>query len=111
MDINVTIEQKVTLAKEVARLKEIVSNLKIQKDDILKKNAELEKITDGLAEKIKEAAKEAMKQLNIDENLMKEIEEKINTEAQRIKDALLAKSETEPKDINEALRKAREITG
>ena len=52
-----------------------------------------------------------MKQLNIDENLMKEIEEKINTEAQRIKDALLAKSETEPKDINEALRKAREITG
>ena len=37
MSTNVTIEQKVTLAKEVARLKEIVSNLKIQKDDILKK--------------------------------------------------------------------------
>ena len=42
---------------------------------------------------------------------MKEIKEKIDTEVQRIKDALPAKSKTEPEDINEALRKAREITG
>ena len=111
MSMNVNIEQKVTLAKETARLKELVSNLKIQRDDILKKNTELNKIAEGLAEKIKDAAKEAMKQLNIDENLMKEIEQKIDTEAQRIIEALPAKNETKPEDIAAALEAARGVTG
>ncbi|CAG8445474.1 6588_t:CDS:1, partial [Scutellospora calospora] len=109
--VNVTVEQKVALAKEAARLKELVSNLKIQRDDILKKNEELEKIAEGLAEKIKEAAKEAMKQLNIDENLMKEIEEKIDTEAQRIIEALPAKSKDKTENIEAALEAARQVTG
>ncbi|CAG8575642.1 3175_t:CDS:1, partial [Scutellospora calospora] len=58
MSVNITIEQKVALAKEAARLKELVSNLKIQRDDILKKNEELDKITNELAKKIKDTAKE-----------------------------------------------------
>ena len=52
-----------------------------------------------------------MKQLNIDENLIKEIEEKIDTEAQRIIEALLAKSESNPEDIEAALAAARGVTG
>ncbi|CAG8575663.1 3176_t:CDS:2, partial [Scutellospora calospora] len=40
---------------------------------------------------------------------MKEIEEKINTEAQRIIEALPAKNETKPEDIKAALAAAREI--
>ena len=111
MSVNITVEQKVALAKEAARLKELVSNLKIQRDDILKKNAELNKIAEGLAEKIKDTAKEAMKQLNINKNMMKEIEQKINTEAQRIIEALPAKNEIKPEDIEAALVAAREVTG
>ena len=111
MSVNVTVKQKVALAKEAARLKELVSNLKIQRDDILKKNAELNKITERLAEKIKDAAKEAMKQLNIDKNMMKEIEQKIDTEAQRIIEVLLAKNEIKPEDIEAALAAARGVTG
>ena len=42
---------------------------------------------------------------------MKEIGEKIDTEAQRIIEALPAKSESNPKDIEAALAIAMRVTG
>jgi hypothetical protein len=110
MSIRVTVENKVALAKEAARLKELVANLIIQLDDIKNKNQELVTIIQDFADKIKAAAKEAMKNLNIDENLMKDIEKKIDDETTRVIEAIPKSEEPSPESIEAALAAARAIT-
>jgi hypothetical protein len=109
MSIQVTIENKVTLAKETVRLKELVANLKTQRDDIVKKNQELLTIIQDFADKIKVAAKEAMKNLNLDENLMKDIEKKIDDETQRVIESIPKPDETPPMDIAAVLAASKLI--